>query len=188
MPAPTPRAGRTALTAVLILAALTALACGVKPQRADVEGTGPSGAPASTAAPQGPPSAKVGQTITTSGGLGDNRVSYTVAKATRHTAAPDSSLIRPKKGVFVALAVEVRVVSGKTYACYCDFALVAADGSLFEPVLPFGFDDGMQSVTLNSGEKVAGVVVFDVPKDALAGLRAQLRPDLGNDVRGYWTL
>ncbi|MDI1462508.1 DUF4352 domain-containing protein, partial [Catellatospora sp. KI3] len=188
MSAPTPRAGRTALTAVLVLAALTALACGIKPERADVDGPAPSGAPASAATSQGPPTAKAGQTITTSGGLGGNRVSYTVAKAARHTVAPDSSLVRPRKGVFVALTVEVKVLSGKTYACYCDFALVAEDGSLFEPVLPFGFDDGMQSVTLNGGEKAAGVVVFDVPKDALTGLRAQLRPDLANDVRGYWTL
>jgi hypothetical protein len=30
------------------------------------------------------------------------------------------------------------------------------------------------------------VVVFDVPKDAADGLRVQLRPDITNDVRGYW--
>ncbi|MEV0460649.1 DUF4352 domain-containing protein [Catellatospora methionotrophica] len=175
---------RHVATVTLVLAAAVALACGVKPQRADVTGSAAPSAPAASVASA--PTAKLGQSIETSGGLGDNRVAYTVSKLARHTVAPDSALVRPRKGVFVAITVEVKVSAGKTYACFCDFALVAADGTLFEPVLPFGFDAGMQSVTLNAGEKAGGVVVFDVPKDVTDGVRVQLRPDITNDVRGYW--
>lgn len=177
---------RPALAALLVLAAGFGLACGVKPQRSSVTGEGTPAASAPAATPDAAPAAKLGQSIETSGGLGDNRVAYTVSKLTRHAVAPDSALVRPKKGVFVAISVEVRVTAGKTYACFCDFALVAADGTLFEPVLPFGFDAGMQSVTLNTGEKAAGLVVFDLPKDAADAVRVQLRPDITNDVRGYW--
>ncbi|WP_144126856.1 DUF4352 domain-containing protein [Catellatospora sichuanensis] len=180
-----PALRRPVLTVTLVLAAAVGLACGVKPQQSNVTGSTPA-ASAPAASPGSAPTAKLGQSIETSGGLGDNRVAYTVSKLTRHTVAPDSSLVRPKKGVFVAIAVEVKVTAGKTYACFCDFALVAADGTLFEPVLPFGFDAGMQSVTLNTGEKAGGVVVFDLPKDAADGVRVQLRPDITNDVRGYW--
>jgi hypothetical protein len=75
-----------------------------------------------------------------------------------------------------------------TYACYCDFAVVAADGSLCEPVWPAGFDQATQSVTLNAGEKAGGVVVFDLPSAAADGARVQLRPGWANDVRGTWQL
>ncbi|MEU8003399.1 DUF4352 domain-containing protein [Catellatospora sp. NPDC049111] len=188
MPPTRPAPRRPVLSVTLVLAAAVGLACGVKPQQSNVTGAGTPAASAPTASAESAPTAKLGQSIETSGGLGDNRVAYTVSKLTRHTVAPDSALVRPKKGVFVAITVEVKVSAGKTYACFCDFALVAADGTLFEPVLPFGFDTGMQSVTLNTGEKAGGVVVFDVPKDAADGLRVQLRPDITNDVRGYWTV
>lgn len=186
MSSPRPARHRPALIAVLVLGAVVGLGCGVKPQRSNVTGEGTPAASVPAASPESAPTAKLGQSIETSGGLGDNRVAYTVSRVSRHTVAPDSALVRPKKGVFVAITVEVKVTAGKTYACFCDFALVAADGTLFEPVLPFGFDAGMQSVTLNTGEKAGGVVVFDVPKDVADGLRVQLRPDITNDVRGYW--
>ncbi|WP_155374971.1 DUF4352 domain-containing protein [Catellatospora vulcania] len=185
MSSPRPGLRHPVLTVTLVIAAAVGLACGVKPQQSSVTGSTPA-ASAPVASPGSAPTAKLGQSIETSGGLGDNRVAYTVSKVARHTVAPDSVLVRPKKGLFVAITVEVKVTAGKTYACFCDFALVAVDGTLFEPVLPFGFDAGMQSVTLNAGEKAGGVVVFDVPKDAADGVRVQLRPDITNDVRGYW--
>jgi hypothetical protein len=169
-------------TAALAAAALAAIACGIKPERATVGTTPQPSVAASVAA------AKLGETITLSGGLGDNQVAVTAKAAQKLAAAADASFIKPKKGAYLAVTVEVSVAKGKTYACYCDFAVVAKDGSLYEPVWPAGFDQAMQSVTLNAGEKVSGVVVFDLPADAVAGARVQLRPDWANDVRGTWQL
>ena len=165
----------------LVLLASTALSCGVTPPQATVDGA-PSGAASGT------PVAALGQTITLTGGLGDNEVSVTASKVTTYPKAPDATWIVPERGVYVAVAIEVRVVKGKTYACHCDFALVAADGSLFEPVWGVGFAQAFRSVTLNTGERTTGLVVFDVPASATAGARVQLRPDWANDVRGSWTV
>jgi hypothetical protein len=156
------------------------LGCGIKPERATVGSTPAPSVAGSVAA------ARIGDTITLSGGLGDNQVSVTAKAAKKSAAAPDTTWIKPKKGAFLAVTVEVAVLKGKTYACYCDFAVVAADGSLYEPVWPAGFDQAMQSVTLNAGEKAGGVVVFDLPGAAADGARVQLRPDWANDVRGTW--
>jgi hypothetical protein len=175
------------VTTAITLAAVTLLACGAKPQRSTVsDGTSPG--PAASDAANAPPTAQLGQTITLTGGIGDNEISVTAFSAKSFSSAPDNALVKPQKGVYLTVRVEVRVVRGKTYACICDFALVAGDGSLFEPVWPIGFHDGMSSVTLNSGEKTAGVIVFDLPKSARDGATFQLRPDWTNDVRGTWKL
>ncbi|MBB5873191.1 hypothetical protein F4553_006625 [Allocatelliglobosispora scoriae] len=176
-------ASSRAVTGAAVVAALVmSLACGIKPERSTVS-DGPSAAAVSAAAA---PVAKLGQTITLSGGLGDNRVAVTVFSLTTRSSAVDAAWVKPAKGVFAVVKVEMKVVRGKTHACSCDFALVAADGSLFEPVWPIGFDEAMQSVTLNTGEKVAGLVVFDVPAAAAKSATIQLRPDWTNDVRGRW--
>lgn len=169
-------------TVALAAAAATAIACGIKPERATVGATPAPSAASSVAA------ATIGDAITLSGGLGDNRVTVTAKSAKKSASAANASWIKPKKGAYLAVTVEVTVAKGKTYACACDFALVAADGSLYEPVWPAGFDEAMQSVTLNAGEKVSGVVVFDVPASAIAAAKIQLRPDWANDVRGTWQL
>lgn len=168
------------MAAVAIAAVL--LGCGIKPERATVGTTPVPSAAGSVAA------AKIGDAITLSGGLGDNRISVTAKAAKKSSAAPDAGWIKPKKGAFLAVTVEIAVVKGKTYACSCDFAVVAADGSLYEPVWPAGFNQALQSVTLNVGEKASGVVVFDLPGEAVTGARVQLRPDWANDVRGTWQL
>lgn len=180
------RAARALSAAAIAAAVVLMLACGIAPKRATVS-DGPSAAGSLAAAAQ-TPVARLGQTITLTGGVGDNQLSATILRVTTHKAAPDNEWVRPAKGVFAAVEVEVKVLKGKTYACQCDFALVAADGSLYEPVWPIGFNSGMQSVTLNSGEKAGGVVVFDVPASAVKGAMVQLRPDWTNDVRGTWQL
>ena len=144
---------------------LTTVASGIKPERATVGATPAPSAASSVAA------AKLGDAITLSGGLGGNQVTVTATSAKKSASAADAAWIKPKKGAYLAVTVEVSVIKGKTYACYCDFALVAPDGSLYEPVWPAGFDQAMQSVTLNAGEKVSGVVVFDVPAAAIARAR-----------------
>src|SRR5689334_2420999 len=102
------RAVKPFATATLAVAALTVLACGIKPERATVGATPAPSAATSVAA------AKIGDTITLSGGLGDNRVTVTAKSAKKSSAAPNAGFIKPKKGAFLAVSVEVAVVKGKT--------------------------------------------------------------------------
>ncbi|WP_027346097.1 DUF1942 domain-containing protein [Hamadaea tsunoensis] len=170
-------------TAALIVLALTVLGCGLKPQRSTV-GDGPSAPP--SAGPTTNATARIGQSITLTGGLGDDEIAVTVSSARVYSSAPQAAWVKPQRGAYLAIQAEIRVVHGKAYACTCDFAAVGADGSLFEPVWPVGFGGGMQSVTLNSGEKTAGLVVFDLTADAAKTASIELRPDWTNHVRGVW--
>lgn len=95
----------------------------------------------------------------------------------------------PDKGSYYALSAAIEVKKGSTYACGCDVALVAKDGTVYEPSAGFGFDGVLEAVTLNAGQKAAGVIVWDLPAAAVAGARIELRANVFADAgQGYWQL
>jgi hypothetical protein len=137
-------------------------------------------------APDGPPTVKLGQKITVDGFGGSSE--FTVRAGKQHTSAPQSSFFKPDNGIFYAAPVEIKAIKGSVYACPCDFALIAKDGTVYEGTIGIGFDNALDPAQLNAGQRTTGVVVFDVPKAALAGGRIELREGLGNQPRGYWQL
>jgi hypothetical protein len=150
----------------------------------------PTTAP-TTAAPPAPKTVTVqlGETLVyTSKGLGsDDEVHYTLAAGPQLTKTKFGS--RPDKGVFFALTATIQAKKGSAFACSCDFALVAKDGTAYEPSVTYGFDGGLEAVQINTGQKAAGLVVWDLPQAALAGARVELRADLFADGnQGFWQL
>lgn len=134
---------------------------------------------------------KLGETaVLTEKGFGtDNEIQYTAKSAKTYAAAPDDSYWKPEKGVFVAVDVEVKVIKGSTYACSCDFVLVTKDGTVYEPTVAMGFKNEFNTAELRANQRTGGLVVFDVPKNALDGSRFELRENIFEDtILGYWEL
>jgi hypothetical protein len=133
---------------------------------------------------------KLGETLVlTKSGLGAREeIYFTLSVDKQYTRTPKFNL-KPEKGIYFAVGVLVEVKAGSAYACACDFALVAADGTVYEPTGGFGFDNTLDGVTLNAGQEATGLVVFDLPPAALAGARIELREGLfSNGDNGYWQL
>lgn len=153
--------------------------------------------PTQTAAPVAAPTTHgttlvpLGETLvfTRQGGSVDDEVEYTLTADKTYARAPGSGYLKPRKGVFYAVRATIAVRKGSTYGCACDFALIATDGTVYEPGSGFGFPDALDAATVNTGQKLSGLVVFDIPRGAYAGARVELRPDAFSDGdQGYWTL
>lgn len=132
---------------------------------------------------------QLGETlIYTSSGLGSNdEIHYTLAAGKPLTKTKYGS--KPEKGIFFSVQATIQAVKGSAYACSCDFALVAKDGTAYEPSVTFGFDGALEAVQINAGQKAAGLVVWDLPAAAIAGARIELRADLFADGnQGFWQL
>jgi hypothetical protein len=124
-----------------------------------------------------------GQTLVLSTSLGDE-AEYTVSAD--KTYARTKYGTRPEKGALYGIKVEVRVRAGSVYACFCDFALIAADGTAYEGQTSVA--GAMEGVELRAGQRAGGVVVFDVPQNAWVGGRIELREGDGHGDRGFWTI
>jgi hypothetical protein len=165
-------------------------------------GGGSSGAPAnasvtstpapsySPAAPWSPPpptdiSVPFGETlVVTDSGGGEVRYVVTADKVYAKTKYGT----KPEKGVLFGVKVAVEVISGSTYVCPCDFALIAKDGTAYEGS-GFQVDGGLDALDVNRGQKTAGVVVFDVPDGTQAGGRIELREGgRSSENQGFWTI
>lgn len=132
---------------------------------------------------------QLGETLvyTTSGiGSGDE-VHYTVAAGKPLTRTNYGS--KPEKGVFFSVTATIVAVKGSAYACSCDFALIATDGTAYEPNATYGFDGALEAAQINAGQKAAGLVVWDLPPTAVQGAKIELRADLFADGnQGFWQL
>lgn len=140
-------------------------------------------APAAAYSPPPPREVSVpfGETLTLSGAT--DEVLYTVVAD--KTYAKTKYGTKPERGVLYGIKVTVEVVSGNVYACACDYALVTADGTVYEGA-GHTVNGGLEAVTLNRGQKASGTVVFDIPNGAHAGGRIELRE--GSNNQGFWTI
>lgn len=141
--------------------------------------------PGNTAPYSPPPATKevqvpFGETLTLSGS--SSEVHYTVNADKTYTKTKYGT--KPEKGILYGVKVLVEVIEGSTYACACDFALIATDGTAYEGS-GYQVSGGLDAVDLNRGQKAAGVVVFDIPQGAQASARIELRE--GSNNQGFWT-
>ncbi len=137
------------------------------------------------AAPYSPPppreiSVPFGETLTLTSNAGDE-VHYTVTADKTYTKTKYGT--KPKKGVLYGIKVTVEVIDGSVYAYAGDFALVSADGTVYEGS-GFEVEGGLDGVELNRKQKAAGVVVFDCPATAPKGAKIELRE--GSNNQGFW--
>ncbi|KWX01410.1 hypothetical protein TH66_00940 [Carbonactinospora thermoautotrophica] len=91
---------------------------------------------------------------------------------------------KPEKGRFLAVTVEFTALAPVDVNPF-DFVAVGADGTRYEPTVgPESAGQELHAATLNQGEKLKGVVVFDVPKEGVTGIAyAPL-----SQVLGTWRL
>lgn len=129
---------------------------------------------------------RVGQTISIiETSFGDtSEIDYTVTKVASPAGLLDPYEDPPAKDMLVVVSVTERVVTGTTYACDCDFQLVATDGTTYDPTWS---DGGLSGVDLQSGQKVSGRVAFDVPKAKIHQYHVHLDLD-SDDVDANWQL
>ena len=139
-------------------------------------------APAATYSPPPPREISVpfGEVLTLTSNAGDE-VNYTVMADRTYTKTKYGT--KPEKGILYGIKVTIEVVDGSTYACACDFALIASDGTVYEGS-GFQVNGGLEAVDLNRKQKAAGIVVFDIPAAALKGARIELRE--GSTNQGFW--
>jgi hypothetical protein len=181
---------KIALVGLAALAALT-IACGSS-GGTDSTVTGGDGQKVEQAQEKKTAEAKVGQTVTlTNDGLGDKTtVKVTVAKPTQYAKEPGDFGSKPEHGVFLVLDVTVVCDEGTYHANPFNFKFVASDGTVSEGAFTVGFKPSLNATDLSAGQKVAGKIVFDVPKAALKGGRIQI-DGMGLDYdkpAAYWAL
>ena len=135
-------------------------------------------------APKGAPvSVRLGDTIVFR--ARSSSANFTLSAGAPIAEAPGGP--RPTNGSFFALPVAVQVVAGSVFVIEDDFVLVTAAGRAFEPDMTFAFDDGLRGTRAASGQKVTGLVVWDLPPGAETGAKVELR--LGDDgLQGHWQL
>lgn len=190
--APPPQRGLSTGAILGIVGALVGLLCigsavavALMPKSTPRSGTGLS-TPQPAQTTKGPVTAQLGETLVYKSRLGGDEVQYTLAAGKQLTKTKYGT--PPDKGAFFSLTTTIQVVKGSAYACACDFALVAKDGTAYEPS-GFGFDGALEAVQLNAGQKAAGLVVWDLPAAAIAGAKIELRADLFADGnQGFWQL
>jgi len=179
------------LTTIAVTAtAAIAIACGSSGTKSSVSGG--SGTGVTTAAAQKATTAKVGQTVTLSSDVLDDKtvIAVTVANAKQYSKEPGEFGSKPEHGVFLVLNVTVVCKEGTYSANPFNFKFVAKDGTVSEGAITGGFDPQMDLTDLAAGQKVAGKIVFDVPKAAVTSGRIQIDGiSLDFDKpAAYWTL
>ena len=132
--------------------------------------------------------AQLGQTLIFTGAFGGTEIHYTLAADKTYTTSTRFDL-KPEKGVFFAVAATIEAKKGSAFATPIDFALIAADGTVYEPSGSLGFANALETTQINEGQRKAGLVVFDVPQAALAKAKIELRADFfSSGDAGYWQL
>lgn len=90
-------------------------------------------------------------------------------------------------GAFLGLSVVVTVQSGSVFVADDNFVLVTTAGRSYPPDMSFAFSGGLRGARVQAGQTVTGLVVWDLPVDAPAGGRVELR--IGQDgPQGAWQL
>lgn len=189
-PTRTPARGRRNKAAIIGLAALAAvtIACGAGESTvsgSDTEADPPAAAESNTGTQQ--LTKKVGETLTVSND--STAVNYTLAKVEQK--ASDSLGLKPNRGVYLLVQLNVQVTKGDAFVCSCELSFVAKDGTVSEET--FASFDGrptFQSADVAAGQKTSGWIIFDVPKAAVKGGKIQLKVTnlLADNEYAYWAL
>ncbi|NMO52354.1 hypothetical protein HH310_14250 [Actinoplanes sp. TBRC 11911] len=185
---PPPKSRRTLWIVLGLLGAVTLLGCFggcavLVVSAADSPAQRASAPPAS--APTGQIAAKVGQTITVLPRHLDEdcEVRYSLSNVRR----VKPTLAAPENGMYVSATLSVKVIKGTEWASDSDLSFVTAGGTVYHTTYA-GFENEFEPVELREGQRKVGLVVFDVPTDALSGGRIQLNSLFDDEPYGYWTL
>lgn len=113
-------------------------------------------------------------------------VSYTVTKTQTRAG---SQFNKPNNGVWLLAYLEVQVSRGSSYVCSCEFSFIGVDGTVYESTAGL-FDDRKEFVSADiaAGQKSAGWLFFDVPKEPEGKVQLKVPDLLGGDKYAYWTL
>jgi hypothetical protein len=135
--------------------------------------------------------AKVGQTVTLSNTLFDNKtvIQVTLANPKQYIKEPGEFGGKPEKGIYLVLDATVVCKEGTYDANPFNFKFVAKDGTASE-VTYAEFKPALNATSLSAGQKVSGKIVFDIPKTAVSGGRVQI-DGVGLDYdkpAAYWAL
>lgn len=178
------------LVAGVVLAAVSAPTTPTAAKASPTVDTDGLGQPAGAAPTTAPPNLTVqlGETLVyTADGLGtDDEVHYTLTAGKAITKTKYGT--RPEKGQFFSLAAAVTVVEGSAYVFGGDFALVAKDGTVYEANMSHAVDGGLEGVEIRAGQKVSGLVVWDIPAGVQVGARVELRAGGPGGNQGFWQL
>jgi hypothetical protein len=131
---------------------------------------------------------KLGETlIYTASGFGpDDEVHYTLTAGKTITKTKYGT--RPEKGQFFSLTAAVNVIKGSAYVYGGDFALVTTDGTVYEATMSHAVDGGIDGVEARAGQKVSGLVVWDIPAGVQVGAKVELRAGGPGGNQGFWQL
>lgn len=131
---------------------------------------------------------KLGETLvyTASGFGADDEVRYTLTEGKPLSRTKYGT--RAEKGQFFCLSAAVQVIKGSAYVYGGDFALVTTDGTVYEANASFAFDGGLEGVEARTGQKVTGLVVWDIPAGVQAGAKVELRAGGSGGDQGFWQL
>jgi hypothetical protein len=135
------------------------------------------------AAAANPVTVRLGETLRYK--AGKISAEYALTPGRPLTLTPSGS--RPSRGAFLGLTATVTVESGSVYLTDDNFILITTAGREFEPDVSFLFDGGLRGARAGEGQKVSGLVVWDIPAGEEAGARVALRLG-GEAVQGYWQL
>jgi hypothetical protein len=147
-----------------------------------------AGSPEASDAPKAPNgTTKVGKALDFKGGALDGDSTVTVIKTEKATV--DEFGLRAEAGQYLLVNVKIAVTEGTTYACGCNFKVIAADGRAYdESISSFKDKEFLSGAQLGAGEHITGWIAFEVPK-TLQGARIQFKPNAyAGDAAGYWTL
>lgn len=152
---------------------------------ADTDGMGQPAAPTTAAAPTAL-TVKLGETIVLTYGFGDDEVRFTLAEGKAISRTKYGT--RPEKGAFFALSATVQVIKGSAYVYGGDYALVTKDGTVYEANMSHAVDGGLEGVEVRTGQKITGLVVWDIPAGVQVGAKVELRAGGPGGDQGFWQL
>lgn len=139
-------------------------------------------------APAGPPTAKVGKTITIKGGLlGGDEMSFTVRSV--KAATSDNMFTQPGAGKkYIAVDISVLMKKGEALMTGNEITLQAKDGEVYNNEFVV-HDDAFEWTNLSTGQRKSGLVFFEVPKAYnLKGSKVLVQDFWDSKPAGQWTL
>lgn len=195
------------LVAALILALMAVAGCNTTLRgtgaQSGVPTGGPSAAPTSASdepLPSGTPDVtttpaaavfEMGETGTVTDESGNPLADITVADSVETAAPPDEFSEPPAKGTFLSATVTVANIGDDIFTIApFDFLVQYADATQVQygdgSTGVFGYDNLLETVDLDAGETITGVIVFDVDPEATA--KQIVYSDLSGRVLGAWNV
>jgi len=120
--------------------------------------------------------------VTSRSAGGSDVMLYQISADRQYERSPVGGFRSFGGGVFYAVAVSVTCISGSAVVTPGDFALIGSDGRIYPATAGPGWDNALERSVLQPGEKATGLVIYQLPKAAVAGARIRVQKN------GYYPL